>query len=122
MSSKCWRNCRYEHEKYQGKNRNRKKVSQKGEKINQRLRLQKELRGVQKMSDSIVIALITSAVTLFGVILSNSKTAAVTTNEIKHLAEEVQIHHEAVSRSERYVPYGTTLQGVCQWLKSRLRN
>ena len=66
------------------------------------------------MSEAIVIAIITSAVTLFGVILSNSKTAAVTTNEIKHLAEEVQIHHEAVSRSERYVPYGATLQGVCR--------
>ena len=57
------------------------------------------------MPESVIIALITSTVTLFGVILSNSKTAAVTTNEIKHLAEEVQIHHEAVSRSERYVPY-----------------
>ena len=45
------------------------------------------------MSEAIVIAIITSAVTLFGVILSNSKTAAVTTNEIKHLAEEVQVHN-----------------------------
>ena len=74
------------------------------------------------MSEAIIIALIKSAVTLFGVILSNSKTSAVTNNEIKHLAEEVQIHHEAVSRSERYVPYGTTLQGVCRWWKSRSRN
>ena len=42
------------------------------------------------MSDAILVAMITSAVTLFGVILSNSKTAAVTNNEIKHLTEEVK--------------------------------
>ena len=45
------------------------------------------------MPESVIIALITSTVTLFGVILYNSKTAAVTTNEIKHLAEEVQVHN-----------------------------
>ena len=39
------------------------------------------------MSDAILVAMITSAVTLLGVILSNSKTAAVTNNEIKHLTE-----------------------------------
>ena len=50
------------------------------------------------MSEAIIIALITSAVTLFGVILSNSKTAAVTTNEIKHLAEEVQVHNNFARR------------------------
>ena len=50
------------------------------------------------MSESIIIALITSTVTLFGVILSNSKTAAVTTNEIKHLAEEVQVHNNFARR------------------------
>ena len=50
------------------------------------------------MSEAIIIALITSAVTLFGVILSNGKTAAVTTNEIKHLAEEVQMHNNFARR------------------------
>lgn len=50
------------------------------------------------MSESIVIAIITSAVTLFGVILSNSKTSAVTNNEIKHLAEEVQMHNNFARR------------------------
>ena len=50
------------------------------------------------MSEAIIIALITSAVTLFGVILSNSKTAAVTTNEIKHLADEVQMHNNFARR------------------------
>ena len=42
------------------------------------------------MSDAILVAIITSAVTLFGVILANSKAAAVTNNEIKHLTEEVK--------------------------------
>ena len=50
------------------------------------------------MSESNVIAIITSAVTLFGVILSNSKTSAVTNNEIKHLAEEVQMHNNFARR------------------------
>ena len=45
------------------------------------------------MSDAILVALITSAVTLFGVILANSKAAAVTNNEIKHLTEEVKKHN-----------------------------
>ena len=44
------------------------------------------------MSDAILVAIITSAVTLFGVILANSKAAAVTNNEIKHLTEEVKKH------------------------------
>ena len=42
------------------------------------------------MSEAILVAMITSAVTLFGVILSNSKTAAVTNNgkaTIKEITE-----------------------------------
>ena len=50
------------------------------------------------MSDAILVAMITSAVTLFGVILSNSKTAAVTNNEIKHLTEEVKKHNNSAQR------------------------
>ena len=50
------------------------------------------------MSDAILVAMITSAVTLLGVILSNSKTAAVTNNEIKHLAEEVALHNNFARR------------------------
>ena len=41
------------------------------------------------MSDAVIVAIITSIVTVLGVILSNSKTTAVIENEIKHLAEEV---------------------------------
>ena len=50
------------------------------------------------MSDAILVALITSAVTLFGVILANSKAAAVTNNEIKHLTEEVKQHNNFAQR------------------------
>ena len=50
------------------------------------------------MSDAILVALITSAVTLIGVILANSKASAVTTNEIKHLAEEVKKHNNFAQR------------------------
>ena len=50
------------------------------------------------MSDAILVAMITSAVTLRGVILSNSKTAAVTNNEIKHLTEEVKKHNNFAQR------------------------
>ena len=50
------------------------------------------------MSDAILVAIITSAVTLFGVILANSKAAAVTNNEIKHLTEEVKKHNNFAQR------------------------
>ena len=50
------------------------------------------------MSDAILVAMITSAVTLLGVILSNNKTAAVTNNEIKHLTEEVKKHNNFAQR------------------------
>ena len=50
------------------------------------------------MSDAILVAIFTSAVTVLGVILSNSKASAVTNNEIKHLAEEVALHNNFARR------------------------
>ena len=50
------------------------------------------------MTDAIIVALITSAVTVFGVILSNSKTSAVTQTEISHLTEEVKQHNNFARR------------------------
>ncbi len=50
------------------------------------------------MSDAILVALITSAVTVLGVILSNSKTSAVASNEIKHLTEAVNKHNNFAQR------------------------
>ena len=45
------------------------------------------------MSDSVIVALISSAVTIIGVIMANSKSLAVINNEIKHLTEEVKKHN-----------------------------
>ena len=50
------------------------------------------------MGEAVLVALITSAVTVLGVILSNSKASAVTNNEIKHLAEEVAFHNNFARR------------------------
>ena len=97
MSSGCWRRCRYDCKRCKEKNAGNKEDPHENPENREELRLP-ELRRVQKMSEAIVIAIITSAVTLFGVILSNSKTAAVTTNEIKHLAEEVQMHNNFARR------------------------
>ena len=50
------------------------------------------------MDNSIVVALISSAVTILGVILANSKSLAVINNEIKHLTEEVKRHNNFAQR------------------------
>lgn len=50
------------------------------------------------MSDAILVALISSVVTVLGVILSNSKSQAVTSNEIKHLTDSVNKHNNFASR------------------------
>ncbi len=50
------------------------------------------------MSDTVLVAIITSVVTVLGVILSNSKSTAVIENEIKHLAAEVAKHNNFARR------------------------
>ena len=50
------------------------------------------------MSDSVIVALISSAVTIIGVIMANSKSLAVINNEIKHLTEEVKKHNNFAQR------------------------
>ena len=50
------------------------------------------------MSDAVLVALITSAVTVLGVILSNGKMQAVVNNEIKHLTEAVNKHNNFAQR------------------------
>lgn len=50
------------------------------------------------MSDSVIVALISSAVTIIGVIMANSKSLAVINNEIKHLTEEVKRHNNFAQR------------------------
>ena len=43
------------------------------------------------MSDVIAACIITAIVTVLGVILSNNKVTAITQNEIKRLADEIEI-------------------------------
>ena len=50
------------------------------------------------MTDAITVALITSAVTLFGVLASNSKTQAVTETKIEELTREVREHNNFAQR------------------------
>lgn len=50
------------------------------------------------MTDAITVALITSAVTLFGVLVSNSKTQAVTETKIEELTREVREHNNFARR------------------------
>lgn len=50
------------------------------------------------MTDAITVALITSAVTLFGVLASNSKTQAVTETKIEELTREVREHNNFARR------------------------
>ena len=50
------------------------------------------------MTEAITVALITSAVTLFGVLVSNSKTQAVTETKIEELTREVREHNNFARR------------------------
>ena len=50
------------------------------------------------MTDAITVALITSAVTLFGVLASNNKTQAVTETKIEELTREVREHNNFARR------------------------
>ena len=70
------------------------------------------------MSDAILVAMITSAVTLFGVILSNSKTAAVTNNEIKHLTEEVKKHNNFAGRRISMALYSSGSSPAGKWMST----
>ena len=50
------------------------------------------------MTEAITVALITSAVTLFGVLASNSKTQAVTETKLEELTREVREHNNFARR------------------------
>ena len=50
------------------------------------------------MTDAITVALITSGVTLFGVLASNSKTQAVTETKLEELTREVREHNNFARR------------------------
>lgn len=50
------------------------------------------------MSDTIITALITGAITLAGVLISNSKSQAVTETKIEELTREVREHNNFARR------------------------
>ena len=50
------------------------------------------------MSESIIVALITGAVTLIGVLLANAKAQAVTDTKLEELTREVREHNEFAKR------------------------
>ena len=45
------------------------------------------------MSEAIVVAIITSAITLFGVFVQNSKTTAIIETKLEHLTKAVEKHN-----------------------------
>ena len=53
------------------------------------------------MTEAIVVAIITGVVTLVGVIMSNSKSRAVTECKIDALAEKVAKHNQLIERTYR---------------------
>jgi hypothetical protein len=53
---------------------------------------------VGKMSEAIVVAIISSLVTLAGVLIANSKQAAVTETKIEELTREVREHNNFARR------------------------
>lgn len=48
--------------------------------------------------ENIIVALITGAMTLFGVLISNSKSQAVTDTKLEELTREVREHNDFVKR------------------------
>lgn len=50
------------------------------------------------MSEAIIVALITSAVTLVGVYVQNSRTTAVIETKLAHLTDEVKKHNSFAER------------------------
>lgn len=50
------------------------------------------------MSEAVIVALISSAVTIFGVILANNKSQAVTETRLEELTREVREHNEFARR------------------------
>lgn len=53
---------------------------------------------VGKMSEAVVVAIISSLVTLAGVLIANSKQAAVTETKIEELTREVREHNNFARR------------------------
>ena len=63
----------------------------------ERDRVQAEM-GAQAMTEGIIIAIITGAITLIGVIISNNAHDAVTDEKIEELTREVREHNDFARR------------------------
>ena len=50
------------------------------------------------MGESVIVAIITGGLTLFGVLLANSKTQAVTETKLEELTREVRMHNNFAQR------------------------
>ena len=50
------------------------------------------------MGESIIVAIITGVLTLIGVLISNSKTQAVTETKLEELTREVRLHNNFAQR------------------------
>lgn len=54
--------------------------------------------GVTKMTETIIAAIITGAVTLLGVLIANSRSQAVTETKLEELTREVREHNNFARR------------------------
>lgn len=52
----------------------------------------------ERMSEAIIVAIITSAVTLIGVLISNSRTQGITETKLDELTREVREHNNFARR------------------------
>ncbi len=59
---------------------------------------QEKVCGAVEMSEAIIVAIITGAVTLLGVLISNSKAQAVTDTKLEELTREVREHNNFARR------------------------
>lgn len=56
------------------------------------------MKQVEGYMENIIVALITGAITLFGVLIANSKSQAVTDTKLKELTREVREHNNFAKR------------------------
>ncbi len=71
------------------------------------------------MSETIIVALITSAVTLVGVLISNSKAQAATDVKIEELTREVREHNNFARRMPVVEEQIVTIKRDISEIKSR---
>lgn len=71
------------------------------------------------MGESIIVAIITGAISVIGVIIANSKTMAIVQNEIKHLQEEIAEMKADIKEHNSYGKKFLEMQGDIKVLENR---